>query len=147
MRTVLAIALLLAWTPALAEIYKQVDENGRVTYSNIPSKGAQKLNLEPLPSVPGYKPPAGTPGNFPKIDAETQKGRDGKRRQLLENELEQEKKQLEEAKTALTEGEAVRLGSERNYQRYLDRVQKLKDAIAEHEKNVDALQQELAGLR
>ena len=139
---------MLAGAHAWADIYKKVDENGRVTYSNIPSKGAQKLNLEPLPSVPGYKPPAGTPGDFPKIDADTQKGRDGKRRQLLENELEQEKKQLEDAKTALTEGEATRLGDERNnYQKYLDRVQRLKDAIAEHEKNVDALQQELAGLR
>lgn len=148
MRTVLAVALLLAWTPALAEIYKHVDEDGRITYSNIPSKGAQKLNLEPLTNIPGYKPPAGGLGNFPKVDAETQKNRDGKRRQLLESELEQEKKQLEDARTALTEGEATRLGDERhNYQKYLDRVQRLKDAITEHEKNVDALQQELTGSR
>ncbi|HSS46155.1 MAG TPA: DUF4124 domain-containing protein, partial [Burkholderiales bacterium] len=146
--SLLAIALLLICTPAPAEIYKQVDAEGRVTYSNIPSKGAQKLHLEPLPSVPGYKAPAGTPGDFPKIDTDTQKGRDGKRRQLLESELEQEKKQLEDARQALTEGEATRLGDERNnYQKYLDRVQRLKDTIAEHEKNVDALQQELAGLR
>ncbi|HVS27152.1 MAG TPA: DUF4124 domain-containing protein [Burkholderiales bacterium] len=147
MRTVLAVALLLAWTPALAEIYKHVDKEGRITYSNIPSKGAQKLNLEPLTTIPGYKPPAGGPGNFPKVDAETQKNRDGKRRQLLESELEQEKIQLEEAKKALAEAEATRMGDERNYQRFLDRVQPFKNAVADHEKNVAALQQELGEFR
>ncbi|MGH8750221.1 MAG: DUF4124 domain-containing protein [Burkholderiales bacterium] len=147
MRVVLAIALLLGWTPVVADIYKKVDEDGRVTYSNIPSKGAQKLNLEPLTTVPGYKPSGATPGAFPRVDAETQKSRDGQRRQILESELEQENKQLEEAKKALAEAEAVRLGSERNYQRYLDRVQPFKDTVAVHEKNVEALQQELAGLK
>lgn len=147
MRSLLAIALLLICTPAPAEIYKQVDAEGRVTYSNIPSKGAQKLNLEPLPTVPAYKPSTDRPGDFPKVDAATQKGRDGKRREILESELEQEKIHLEEARKALAEEEATRLGSERNYQRYLDRVQPFKNAVAEHEKNIDALQQELAGLR
>ena len=32
-----------------------------------------------------------------------------------------------------------------NYQKYLDRVQKLKDEVALHEKNVAALQKELSG--
>ncbi|MGH8716038.1 MAG: DUF4124 domain-containing protein, partial [Burkholderiales bacterium] len=69
------------------------------------------------------------------------------RRQILENELAQEMTQLEDAKKVLAEGEATRLGSERNYQRYLDRIQPLKDAVAEHQKNIDALKEELAGLR
>ena len=40
--------LMLAVVHAKAEIYKSVDEDGRVTYSNVPSKGAQKLNLEQI---------------------------------------------------------------------------------------------------
>lgn len=147
MRAVLAVMLMLAGAHAWADIYKKVDEDGRVTYSNVPSKGAQKLNLEPLNTIPSSKPNAQPPGNFPKVDAETQKNRDKVRRQILDNELAQEMNQLEDAKKALAEGESVRLGSERNYQRYLDRVQPLKDAVAEHQKNIDALKEELAGLR
>ena len=138
---------MLAGAHAWAEIYKKVDEDGRVTYSNVPSKGAQKLNLEPLNTVPASKPKSQSPDNFPRVDSDTQKGRDYKRRQILENELAQEMHQLEEAKKALAEGQDTRLGSERNYQRYLDRVQKLKDTVAEHEKNMDALREEIAGFR
>ena len=147
MRAVLAVMLMLTGAHAGADIYKHVDEDGRVTYSNVPSKGAQKLNLEPLNTVPAGKPSTQPPGNFPKVDAETQKNRDNVRRQILENEMAQEMTQLEDAKKALAEGEATRLGSERNYQRYLDRIQPLKDVVAEHQKNIDALKEELAGLR
>ncbi len=147
MRAVLAVMLMLAAVHAKADIYKSVDEDGRVTYSNVPSKGAQKLNLEPLNTVPLSKPSTQPPGSFPKVDAETQKNRDKVRRQILENELTQEMNQLEDAKKALAEGESVRLGGERNYQKYLDRIQPLKDAVAEHQKNIDALKEELAGLR
>ena len=147
MRAVLTAVLMLAVVHAKADIYKSVDEDGRVTYSNVPSKGAQKLILEPLNTVPSSKPSTQPPGNFPKVDAETQKSRDNVRRQILENELAQEMTQLEDAKKALAEGEATRLGSERNYQRYLDRIQPLKDTVAEHQKNIDALKEELAGLR
>lgn len=147
MKAVLTVMLMLAGAQAWAEIYKKVDEDGRVTYSNVPSKGAQKLNLEPLNTVPASKPKSQSPDNFPRVDSDTQKGRDYKRRQLLENELAQEMNQLEEAKKALAEGQDTRLGSERNYQRYLDRVQRLKDGVAEHEKNIDALREEIAGFR
>lgn len=147
MRAVLAVILMLAGAHVGADIYKKVDEEGRVTYSNVPSKGAQKLNLEPINTVPSSKPNAQPPGNFPKVDAETQKGRDSIRRQVLEDELAQEMKQLDEAKKALAEAEATRLGDERNYQKFLDRVQPFKDAVADHKKNIDALKEEIAGLR
>ena len=147
MRAVLAVILMLGFLQARADIYKKVDEDGRVTYSNVPSKGAQKLNLEPLNTVPSSKPNTQPPGNFPRVDAETQKSRDNVRRKILEDELSQETAQLEEAKKALAEAESVRLGGERNYQKYLDRVQPFRDAVAEHQKNIDALKQELAGLK
>ncbi|HEY6281489.1 MAG TPA: DUF4124 domain-containing protein [Burkholderiales bacterium] len=147
MRAVLAVILMLAGAHVGADIYKKVDEEGRVTYSNVPSKGAQKLNLEPINTIPSSKPNAQPPGNFPKVDSETQKGRDSLRRQVLEDELAQEMKQLDEAKKALAEAEATRLGDERNYQKFLDRVQPFKDAVADHKKNIDALKEEIAGLR
>ena len=63
-------------TPVVAEIYKHVDAEGRVTYSNVPMKGATKLELEPpvtsSPAAPkATKTP--TPANFPRVDKSEQK--------------------------------------------------------------------------
>jgi hypothetical protein len=149
MKTKLLIFLSLFLSQAAhADIYKLVDEDGRVTYSNTPLKGAKKIHLEPISTIAPPKPkPAATPQNFPRVDNETQKKRDGTRRDILEQELAAEQKLLEEARKNLAEGEATRLGDERNYQKYLDRVQGLKDSVTLHEKNIDALNKELAGVR
>jgi hypothetical protein len=61
MKTVwVASIALLASTSALAQsaIYKHVDENGRVTYTNKPMKGAVQMELEPLTTIPAT--PTGT---------------------------------------------------------------------------------------
>ena len=101
---------------AQAEIYKQVDAEGHVTYSNVKTKGAKKLELEPADTSFGNdakesprRAPAtrtATPASFPKVDAETQKQRDDSRKEILQSELEAEKKALEEAKNAYAEGES-----------------------------------------
>ena len=41
----------------------------------------------------------------------------------------------------------MRTGGERNYQRYLDRVQPFRDAVANHERNIEAIRRELNTLR
>ena len=142
------ISLFLAQA-AHADIYMSVDENGRKTYTNFPKKGAKKLILDSPSSmaVPKPRAPTATPPGFPRVDGEVQKQRDGTRRSILEQELAAERNLLDEAKKALAEGEATRLGDERNYQKYLDRVQGLKDNVSLHEKNVNALNKELAGVR
>jgi hypothetical protein len=111
---------------AHAEIYKLVDANGRVTYSNAPMKGATRLNLEPLTTVPGTrsKVSAPTPAGFPKVDGDTQKKRDDTRRKILEDELVAEENLLTEAK----KGSA-------------------KEEIELHEKNVGALKKEISNLK
>jgi hypothetical protein len=61
MKTVwVASIALVASTTALAQstIYKHVDENGRITYTNKPMKGAVAMELEPLTTIPGT--PSGT---------------------------------------------------------------------------------------
>jgi Domain of unknown function (DUF4124) len=140
-------------------IYRYLDDKGGVTYTNIPTalpkKGVEKIevpaNASPAPSRDSAGPSArvkpAAPVNFPKVDSETQKKRDQGRRQILEDELKTEETLLGDAKKALTEGEATRLGNERNYQKYLDRVQALRDTVTLHEKNVDALKKELGNLR
>lgn len=54
----------LCQSTAAPVIYKHVDENGRVTYTNQPVKGAAVVDLAPLMVVPsGTAPQRGTPAN------------------------------------------------------------------------------------
>jgi Domain of unknown function (DUF4124) len=145
-----ALALLLFAPFATAETCKYMDGSGNVTYSNVAIKDAKKVSCFGEAAVPAQqnKPAkAGTPANFPAVDKNTQKKRDDSRRTILEEELGEEEKLLVDARKALNEAESVRLGDESNYQKFLDRVQPYKDAVALHEKNVAALRQELAGLK
>jgi hypothetical protein len=157
---VLAWGALSAFAPATSAVLcKYVDDNGHVTYSDSPVKGAKKsscFEAPPIPEPPSQPQPqsarsappqtVNAPG-LPNVDPATQRRRDDSRRKILEDELAVEERALAEARKALSEGEATRLGSERNYQRYLDRIQGLKDRVTQHERNVGALKQELANLR
>ena len=148
----LAIALIAG--PALAETCKYVDEEGRVIYSNTPNnppKGAKKVRCfsdpAPRPAPQESKPNSDAREGFPKVDGQTQKKRDDERRRILETELANEQQQLEAARQKLAEQEAVRTGDERNYQRFLDRVQPFRDAVANHERNIEAIGREISNLK
>jgi len=153
-------ALLLATAsiagPARAETCKYVDEEGRVIYSNTPNnppKDAKKVRCfsdpvaKPAQAAPESQPKPGASESFPKVDGQTQKKRDDERRRILETELANEQQQLEAARQKLAEQEAVRTGDERNYQRFLDRVQPFRDAVANHERNIEAISREISNLK
>lgn len=150
---------------AHAAIYKNVDANGQITYSNVPSKGASKLELDPAPADANAAGGTGnaektrraktpTPANFPRVAPDTQNQRDDKRKQILQDELEAEKKALEEAKKAAADGEAepeVYRGANgktfRNVVKFEEKVQRLKADVAAHENNVQLLQKELDAMK
>ena len=142
---------LLAVPLARADVFKCVDEEGHVTYTNTkPSAKAKCSQLsrdQRVSTVPGRATSAPSPAGFPKVDGDTQKARDSDRRKILEQELAAEQKSLEQAKKDLAEQEAIRTGDERNYQRVLDRLQPFKDKVALHERNIEALQKEIRNLR
>lgn len=149
---VLAAAVSL---PALGDTFKCVDANGRATYTNINEETRGKnctLVMREISVVPAIPPPraakpAPSPPGFPKVDPATQKNRDEARRRILEDELGSEQKALAQAKAELTQQESIRTGDERNYQRVIDRLQKYKDAVERHEKNVEALKRELGNVK
>ncbi len=150
----LACASLLTPAIAQADIYKCVDEQGHTTYTNDkPSPERRKsctlmTREAPVSTVaPQRRASTPTPANFPRVDNDTQKRRDDDRRTILETELGNERKLLDAARKELTEQEGVRLGDEKNYQKYLDRIQSYKDKVALHERNIEALNKELAKLR
>jgi hypothetical protein len=76
MKTVwIASIALVASASALAQstIYKHVDENGRITYTNRPMKGAVAVDLEPLTTIPATPsgslvPQKATPALKPALD-------------------------------------------------------------------------------
>jgi len=132
-----------------AEIYECVDAGGNKRFTNIKSeaKGCKLMDIVPnTVSAPKPKTETKGPANFPRVDAKTQKQRDSDRRRILEQELVNERKLLDEAKKDLADQEAIRLGSERNYQRVLDRLEPYKKRVKLHEDNVANLQKELANL-
>ena len=138
---------------ANADIYKRVDDEGHVTYSSKPIKGAKKLHLEPLPTMAPPPKPSAAEG-FPRVNSETQNRRDDTRRKILEDELATEQKALEDARVKLKEGrdnpEVYKNSSGqtfRNVAKYEEKVNALQEEVTTHEKNVEALQTELSNLK
>ena len=141
--------------PAWGDTYKCLDANGRATYTNMKEEIKGKnctVVMREISVVPAVQPPrspaaAPSPSGFPKVDQATQKSRDDGRRRILEDELAGEEKALAQAQAELKQQESIRTGDEKNYQRVLDRLQKYKDEVERHEKNVAALRKELSNLR
>ena len=165
---VLAVACLQA--SAWAQIYKCENADGVIEYSNAPpppqpGRNCRTIELAPITSIPAPKLPAkaapasaGTQEprpaarpagaeNFPRVDSATQKARDNDRRRILEEELGKEEARLAEVRKEYNNGEPERVGGERNYQKYLDRVQRLKDDIARSEANIASIRRELDSIR
>ena len=152
LRYSLLLSAILA-APVQAQIYKYVDENGQVTFTDVYRRGAQKIDLPGAPApLPPAKPAAPraavpSPANFPRIDAGTQKRRDDIRRQVLQDEMESERRNAEEARRQLALGERLQPGERATDPSYLNRVNRLRAALQQHEQNVSAIQRELANLR
>ena len=152
MKIWLAMVLAGFATAAGAEMWKCVDADGNTRYTNVRSdvKGCKPLNLEPSPApAPAQRAQQAQPkpANFPSVDGETQKQRDAGRRKILEQELAQEQQQLDAAKKQLAAQQDVRLGSESNYARVLERLRPFEDRVKLHESNIDSLKREIGNIR
>jgi hypothetical protein len=151
---VTGLLALLAPPASAGDIWECADENGNKRFTNIKSesKGCRLMEVKvPINTVPATPRPsakaAESPKNFPRVDGDTQRSRDAERRRILEQELANEQKLLDEARKELAEQESQRLGSERNYQRMLDRLEPYKKKVKLHEDNVTNLRRELASAR
>jgi len=120
-------------TWAQSTIYKLVDDQGRVTYSNKPMKGATVLDLEPLTTIPATpagmmqpqkaslnpervesarieaKPAVATVSvvtatpSLAAVEPQVQRRRDDERRRILEEELSREEQSLDTARNSLSQ--------------------------------------------
>ena len=154
-RPLLLLALGLAAGAAHAqvtEIWRCVDAQGNVLFTSEKSDTSgkkcelvsrERLNVVP-PQAPAVRAPS--PAHFPRESSQARAAARERQRQTLEQELKQEQDLLATAQKALAEQEAVRYGNERNYQRVLDRLKPYKEKVEQHQKNIEALQRELANL-
>lgn len=143
---------------------KYEDADGRIIYANVPIKGAKKLlcfgSESATSSSAGSRTNSrsratmATPAEFPRVDGATQKQRDAKRQQILEEELANERKALEQAKQAYTEGQAnpevyrTKDGKTmRNVAKYDEKMQSLGSNVELHEKNIQLLEKELSSIK
>ncbi len=150
--TRLTIALLLASLslPVTAQtIYKCMDAGGGTLISNTRvDKNCKAVAGSPESSMPAPKSRTvasgasanPTPANFPRVQEDTQKARDGDRRHILEQEMSGEQRNLEQAKKDLAEQEAIRGAPN-------DRVVPYRERVGQHERNIQAIQKELNNLR
>lgn len=145
MRPALLGLLVLAATPALADLYTYEDANGRKFISNHAMPGMKLISVVRDPSKPKSTASAPrakassnpTPASFPRVDSGTQRQRDSARRQILEEELKTEEGLLANARTAL---------SARQGKPGPDSA-KLAESVRLHEKNVEMLKKELGYLK
>jgi len=132
-----------------SDIYVCIDANGVKSYGNVgEGKGCKKVELPGLSTFPAPRKTAKAPApaDFPKVDDSTQKRRDAERKQILSDELRSEQQKLNDLKTQYNNGEPERNGNERNYTKYQERSEQMKDELTRSQQNVDALQRELNGL-
>ena len=137
---------------ALADICKYIDTDGNTHYSNLaPEKGWRKLGctagddtLRRSGNTTASRASPSPPG-FPRVDADTQKGRDDVRRKVLADELAAEEKSLAETRVQYADGAPVPLPEERaDAEKYRTRIARLRQSVTVHQKNVEALKKELA---
>jgi hypothetical protein len=143
-RYLLLLSLILAM-PAQAAIYKYVDADGNITFTDRYRPGAVKLvdtrDDAGSAGTPARKPNSGrlssSPANFPKVDSGTQRRRDDVRRSLLLEERTAEQSALAGVRAALGDGK----------KRSAPEQTRLIESQRLHEKNIEMLDKELARIK
>lgn len=140
-------------------LYKCVEPSGSVLYTNqkADAKKCVVLSRE-LPVTTVAPPPRSaarsgsvatgaaatpSPASFPRVDGDTQRGRDNDRRRILEQELANEQQNLDKARKAVADDEAASATRPGN----AAKSKSLRDEIVLHERNVEALRRELANVK
>ena len=153
----LLLSVLVVALPARAEIYKYVDANGNVTFTDVPRKGERAAKIYDLPAGPleergrpkevhhgriNYGP-----ANFPRIDRATQRKRDDLRMKILNDELAGERKALAAARQSLAQAQQPLHGEQTTSPAFIARLKRLQADVTRHQQNISAIQQEISIVR
>jgi hypothetical protein len=137
------------------EIYKCTDASGRPLYTSDKRDMSGKkcelvsrqVNVMPSQGATQSRGARGAEGQaFPRESPDQRASAKDRQREILQKELATEQDALKRARQELAQAESVREGGERNYARVQERLQPFKESVETHEKNIQALQRELANL-
>jgi hypothetical protein len=130
-----------------------VSYTDQITPQMARERGCKELEGAPVTVVQPPKPrpvpaaasPAASGGRQEqRVDPKEQRERDADARRILEAELRKEEEKLAALRKEFNNGEPERRGDEKNYQRYLDRVEELKQSIVRKEADIAAIKRELS---
>lgn len=158
-----SILLLTSFPLAAQQIYKHVDEQGKVTYSSEPIKGGKKIDLPPITTVKLPKPNDLKSEQQPTPTPATNADKAQRKKQVQEA-IANEEKALEQARIKrkdddvpeLTHSSKTVVGKNgkpntvteirENPQAYKEKIKKLDAAVTAHEKKLAELKAELQNL-
>ena len=161
----LALAAPAAWPQSAAPtIVYRCPGNVYTSSSDLPAKQAEEKGCKviegaPVTIVQTAKPaPAAARkgegsasregrGAESRVEPNAQRQRDGDARKLLEAELQREEARLADLQREFNNGEPERLGSERNAQKYLDRVADMRAQIMRKQEDIAAIKREIGKLQ
>ena len=121
---------------------KEAKERNCTVLDNAPVSVIQAIRPRGTP-VPASGQPVPSSGAN-RVDPGEQRVRDNDARRILEAELKREQDRLAALKADFNDGQPERQGNERNYQKYLERVDDMKSQIARKESDIAALKREIS---
>ncbi|HSH96730.1 MAG: DUF4124 domain-containing protein [Methylophilaceae bacterium] len=148
---------------AYADIYSCVDDKGQTAFADSKNKIAYKnckliMRDDSSPVASSSMSSGGTktatPSNFPRIDKKTQSQRDDKRKDILQTELDTEKKALADVQKSYDQdnknAEFVRANNIKEpakIAQFEDNLKRQQDEINTHQQNIKLLQKELNSIQ
>jgi hypothetical protein len=153
----LLLGLTLLATPALSEpTCKLVDPDGRVIFANVPVKNARKVQCfervqaaapKQASTAPQKSAPPQTATVASRIESGEQARRDTERQRILQQELAEETRLLEDAKRLLFTDDPRNGDNAAAAFRALERVGPVSESVRRHERNIEALRREMSAAR
>ncbi|MFZ5558410.1 MAG: DUF4124 domain-containing protein [Pseudomonadota bacterium] len=149
MRVITAAVLAMGCAVALAQtVYRSTMPDGRVIFGDSPAPGAAKVETMRTPSPPTVAPPA-TPEQVQRVQEAA--GERAEQRRDAQQRLEEARNELSRAEEAVATGKeplpgerlGIAGGGTRLSDEYWARQQRLKDAVAEAQRKIEAAQAEL----
>jgi hypothetical protein len=124
-----------------------------ITDKEAKDRGCRTIENAPITVVAPPKPRpvngngegASRPGGN-RVDPNEQRARDSDARKILDGELKKEEDSLAAMQKDFNNGEPERQGGERNYARYQERVEGMRDSIARKQADIAAIKREIAKL-
>jgi len=129
------------------------DYKNTISAKDAERLGCKRIEGAPVTVIQMTKPraaagavPSAAGASGVRVDPVAQRARDSDARRILEGELRSEEEKLAALQKEFNNGQPERQGDEKNFQKYLDRVNEMRAAIARKQADVAALQREIKKL-